>query len=77
MAMAMLAHHFNYRFAAAGVETEAQLRFLKSVNCDDVQGFHVARPCPADLIPEFFFPVESSINNATLRLANDSSEFRT
>jgi EAL domain-containing protein (putative c-di-GMP-specific phosphodiesterase class I) len=33
---------------AEGVETEDQLRFLNSLACPFAQGFHLARPMPAD-----------------------------
>lgn len=34
--------------AAEGVETEAQLSFLRSHRCDLAQGFLISRPIPAD-----------------------------
>lgn len=33
---------------AEGVETEEQLSFLESLNCDDYQGYYFSRPIPAD-----------------------------
>jgi len=35
---------------AEGVETEAQAGYLRNLHCDDLQGFHLARPAPADEI---------------------------
>jgi len=32
---------------ARGVETEAQLRFLRAIGCDLMQGYWLARPLPA------------------------------
>ncbi len=39
---------------AEGVETEAQLSFLKRENCDEVQGFYFCRPIPADAFAEWW-----------------------
>jgi EAL domain-containing protein (putative c-di-GMP-specific phosphodiesterase class I) len=33
---------------AEGVETEAQLELLKTLGCDEIQGFFFSRPLPAD-----------------------------
>jgi EAL domain-containing protein (putative c-di-GMP-specific phosphodiesterase class I)/GGDEF domain-containing protein len=33
---------------AEGVETEAQLELLKTLDCDEIQGFFFSRPLPAD-----------------------------
>lgn len=35
---------------AEGVEKQEQYEFLKKMNCDDIQGFYLARPMSADLI---------------------------
>jgi diguanylate cyclase (GGDEF)-like protein/PAS domain S-box-containing protein len=39
-----LAHSLNLRVVAEGVETEAQLSFLRSHGCDEIQGYYFARP---------------------------------
>ncbi|WP_246180291.1 putative bifunctional diguanylate cyclase/phosphodiesterase [Marinobacter changyiensis] len=43
-----LAHNLGIQVAAEGVETEAQLNFLRSHRCDLAQGFLISRPIPAD-----------------------------
>ncbi len=43
-AIISLGHSLNLRVVAEGVETAAQLEFLKGHRCDDVQGFYYAKP---------------------------------
>jgi diguanylate cyclase (GGDEF)-like protein/PAS domain S-box-containing protein len=47
-AIIAMAHRMGIRVVAEGVETEAQLRYLSSLQCDEVQGYLFARPMPAD-----------------------------
>ncbi len=42
-----LGHNLHLPVVAEGVETEDQLDFLRSVGCDEVQGFLLCRPSPA------------------------------
>jgi diguanylate cyclase (GGDEF)-like protein/PAS domain S-box-containing protein len=39
-----LAHILNLRVVAEGVETEAQLNFLRAHGCDEIQGYYFSRP---------------------------------
>jgi EAL domain-containing protein (putative c-di-GMP-specific phosphodiesterase class I) len=48
-----LAHSLKLRVVAEGVETEDQLSFLQIVHCDDMQGYHLSRPLPANEFPRF------------------------
>ena len=50
MAIVNLAHNLRLRVIAEGVETEAQLNFLRLLRCDQGQGYFFGRPTPADLI---------------------------
>ncbi len=46
-AIVSLAHSLRLKVVAEGVETPAQLDFLKAVGCDEYQGFHFSRPLPS------------------------------
>ena len=43
-----LGHSLDLRITAEGVETEEQLAALSGVGCDEVQGFLLGRPMPAE-----------------------------
>ncbi len=43
-----MAHQLGIRVVAEGVETVQQLRFLEEIDCDEVQGFLLSRPVPAE-----------------------------
>ena len=49
-----LAHNMNLRTIAEGVETEEQLRILRILRCDMIQGFHLSRPLPAKKIEDLY-----------------------
>jgi EAL domain-containing protein (putative c-di-GMP-specific phosphodiesterase class I) len=42
-----LAHGLGFKTIAEGVETKAQLAFLRQYRCDEIQGYHFSRPVPA------------------------------
>ena len=49
-AVISLAHNLKMKVIAEGVETAGQLAFLRSSNCDEVQGYHFSRPVtPGDI----------------------------
>jgi len=47
-AIIAMAHTFDLRVVAEGVETEAQLAKLVSMNCDEMQGYLVTQPVSAE-----------------------------
>ena len=46
-AIVSLAHSLRLKVVAEGVETVAQLDFLKAIGCDEYQGYHFSKPLPA------------------------------
>lgn len=53
MAVIAMAEKMSLKVTAEGVETEEQLGFLKSKNCDEVQGYHLSRPIPSEDMEQF------------------------
>jgi EAL domain-containing protein (putative c-di-GMP-specific phosphodiesterase class I) len=49
-AITSIAHEFGLRVIAEGVEDQATLERLAADNCDEVQGFFICRPIPADML---------------------------
>ena len=52
-AVIALAENMNLSVTAEGVETENQLAFLKSRNCNEAQGYYLSRPLPVGQMGEF------------------------
>lgn len=46
LAIISMAHSLKLKVVAEGVETEAQLDFLRANACDEIQGFYFAHPLP-------------------------------
>jgi diguanylate cyclase (GGDEF)-like protein/PAS domain S-box-containing protein len=51
-AVTSLGRSLNLKVVAEGVETEAQMRFLRDHGCDEGQGFHFYRPLAAQAVAE-------------------------
>jgi EAL domain-containing protein (putative c-di-GMP-specific phosphodiesterase class I) len=51
-AVISLGQKLNLKVIAEGVETDAQVAFLRDNNCDEIQGYHFSRPIPAQEIEE-------------------------
>jgi EAL domain-containing protein (putative c-di-GMP-specific phosphodiesterase class I) len=63
MAILSMAHVLGMTLVAEGVETPEQLRALQAMSCDEIQGYLISRPMPADEIvalmkKRFLFPTE-------------------
>jgi diguanylate cyclase (GGDEF)-like protein/PAS domain S-box-containing protein len=47
-AIVAMAHRLDLKVIAEGVETKAQLDFLRSRDCDSIQGYYISAPLPSD-----------------------------
>lgn len=47
-AIVSMAHVLDMNVVAEGVETEEELRLLRELACDEVQGYYISRPLPPD-----------------------------
>ncbi|WP_415845822.1 EAL domain-containing protein [Stutzerimonas zhaodongensis] len=47
-AIIAMVHSLELKVVAEGVETQAQMDFLKAHGCDEMQGYLISRPVPAD-----------------------------
>lgn len=52
MSIATLAHSVGLQVTAEGVETDEQVKMLKLIGCDNLQGFHFSRPVPAEQLEQ-------------------------
>jgi EAL domain-containing protein (putative c-di-GMP-specific phosphodiesterase class I) len=52
MAIVSVARAFGMRIVVEGVETAEQLQALQQYACDEVQGYYISRPLPADQAAE-------------------------
>lgn len=59
-AIITMAHGLGMRVVAEGVETLEQIKLLKALRCDEIQGFYVSQPLPPSdtqpILPKWFFP---------------------
>lgn len=47
-AIVSMAHALGMSVVAEGVETSEQLKILQALSCDEIQGYFISRPIPAD-----------------------------
>jgi EAL domain-containing protein (putative c-di-GMP-specific phosphodiesterase class I) len=52
-AIIYLAHSLDMRVMAEGVETQEQVEHLRDMDCDEIQGYLVSCPLPADETKQF------------------------
>ena len=58
-AIIAMADSMNMRVIAEGVETADQLDFLRSMRCDEIQGYFLSRPLPAEQAENFLLRLAS------------------
>lgn len=81
LAIISMAHVLNMRVVAEGVESEGQLNYLRSHDCDEIQGFLFCRPLPAGDVFSFVTkestsvqPVEGSDGYHSLLIIDDEPD---
>ena len=57
-AIIAMAHSLRLKVIAEGVETEEQLRFLRDLGCDEMQGYYFSKPLAED---EFLRLLQNSV----------------
>jgi diguanylate cyclase (GGDEF)-like protein/PAS domain S-box-containing protein len=82
-AMISIGHHLGLRVVAEGVETAAQLGYLRRSHCDEFQGHYFAQALPADEIPDLVrkrFLMPSTLSDdaqaRTLLILDDEDNIR-
>jgi diguanylate cyclase (GGDEF)-like protein len=80
LAVIGLAHNLKLKVVAEGVETEAQMNYLRTHGCDEIQGFYFSRPLPAadfaQLLTQrkvFALPSPMASERKTLLLVDDET----
>ncbi|MBD2164098.1 EAL domain-containing protein [Calothrix membranacea FACHB-236] len=63
-AIVVLGQNLGLRLTAEGVEKAEELEFLKSINCEDVQGYLFYRPVAADKATEILIKEQNKHNEA-------------
>jgi len=79
-----LGQSLGFKVIAEGVETEAQLAYLRRHQCDDMQGYLFSKPLPADDFAELLrserglppAPGETPADQQTLLLLDDEPSIR-
>ena len=78
LAIISLAHSLKFSTIAEGIETEAQLNFLRQRNCDEMQGYYFSKAVEASEFEQMLrdrrkleFSATAPLTNRTLLLVDD------
>lgn len=63
-AIVAMAHSMKLKVVAEGVETLEQLNFLRSLKCDEMQGYFISRAVPADEITQLLEQTKKRVGKA-------------
>jgi diguanylate cyclase (GGDEF)-like protein len=64
-----LGQSLGIKTAAEGVETRAQLDWLREVGCDEIQGYFFGRPRPANELPSMIKKLRQTGGDAVVQIA--------
>jgi diguanylate cyclase (GGDEF)-like protein/PAS domain S-box-containing protein len=70
LAIISMAHSMKMLVIAEGVESRAQMAFLRRHRCDEIQGFHFSRPLPAREMGELLLINRAQPSNEEPRESN-------
>ncbi|MCP4089860.1 MAG: EAL domain-containing protein, partial [Gammaproteobacteria bacterium] len=77
-AVIAMGHSLGVLVVAEGVETEEQLYLLKDMQCDEIQGYYISKPIPADeandLLSRYADPKRRIINTGTRDVASTTKQ---
>jgi EAL domain-containing protein (putative c-di-GMP-specific phosphodiesterase class I) len=59
LAIIRMAHTLKLEVIAEGVETTAQLEYLRTHHCDQIQGYYLSRPLPVPELEKMLHEMES------------------
>lgn len=65
-AIITLAHSLNLKVKAEGIETQEQLDFLRLLRCDEIQGYLLSRPLPAEALEQLLSAEQKSATTKTI-----------
>ena len=60
-AIIAMAHSLNLLVVAEGVETQAQMDFLKAHSCNEIQGYLISKPISAQALTEFMLERQPAV----------------